>query len=116
MIPLRTIAKRFAPFVHSTNRKGCLVHEVSAVELQWYTWREERLQHPTAIIHTKCGARRYSKNNTLCNEVTDGAVRCLKCQGLGKTVSQHPDEVGPSGVTRNEAAARLSRLNSAVIQ
>ena len=109
---LITKAKRFAKYVYSRHANGCLVHEVTSVELIWDDSRGGRLAHPYAHIHTKCGSMRFSWHSILCDEITGPAVLCQKCQGLGFTVKPQGDEVGPSGFTRNEASFRLKRLNA----
>ena len=107
---LVTAAKRFAKYIYSRHGNGCLVHEVASVELRWCDVDGKRLQNPTATIYTKCGSMRYSWHSILSDIIMAPAVLCRKCQGLGATVRHRGDEVGPSGFTRNEAAARLERL------
>ena len=106
-----TFAKRFPKYVHSRTHRGCLVHEVTALELRWREPGGDRFDEPWMLAYTQCGETRRVRISVLTNDIAPGLLTCLKCQGHKiPTVSKHRNQLGPSGFTWNEAGQRLDRL------
>ncbi len=107
-----TFAKRFPKYVHSRTHRGCLVHEVAALELRWRDYSgDSYFDEPLMLAYTQCGKTRRASISVLGNDLATGLLVCLKCQGHQiPTVSKQRDVLGPSGFTWNEAGQRLGRL------
>lgn len=83
-----TKAKKFPPYVYSTNANGALIHQVRSVDLRWYDvangghdlkWRH----NPRMSINTKCGQRFFASkgNANVCELPNPDAVMCGRCEG-----------------------------------
>lgn len=96
----RTHAKRFPPYVYSTDANGCLVHQVKSVEFGWYDVETRdslrRLQNPRVVIMTKCNQMFFPKNRhrgtaAVCELPNADALRCGRCEGRAATFRKNGD-------------------------
>lgn len=109
----RTEAKKFPPYVYSTDGTGCLVHKIARVELYWYRVGGVgdylvRLNEPRMTAYTVCGAMRYltPRASRTCVVPDPDAILCGRCHGDVATFGKY----GPAlkaGITRREAHTKL---------
>jgi hypothetical protein len=84
----RDYAKKFPPYVYSTNRNAALVHRVLRVSLRWWDYQMHcmvRRQSPVMIAECACGAffRISTTKAKTCVIPKPDAVRCGRCEGKG---------------------------------
>lgn len=114
-----TKAKKFPPFVYSTNSNGCLIHKVRFMELRWYEVESRDslrwLKNPRIIIVTKCSQSFFLKSRNglgfkMCEIPSPDAVMCGRCEGKNASFSKGVD----SYEKRKEAHAKLGCMAEVV--
>jgi hypothetical protein len=93
-----TRAKRFPPFVFSTDANSCLVHKVASIEFHWTDVINQgrdliRLDSPRIIIRTKCGQffRPVKKKAVVCELPSPDALVCGRCERKSSTFRKGKD-------------------------
>jgi len=83
-----TKAKKFPPYVYSTNTSASLIHRVRYVELRWYeVFTRDSLKwlnNPNIMVITKCSQQYYLKSRKgkgfqMCEIPDANAVMCGSC-------------------------------------
>lgn len=110
-----TRAKKFPPYVYSSNRMGSLVHKIHHVDLWWWTPDPRnggsdlvRLKRPRMLAHTACGNVRFltSDRARTCIVPKPDAILCGRCHGDVHTFGKD-GWATKAGITRTAANAKL---------
>jgi hypothetical protein len=94
-----TYAKKFSPYVYSTDHNGSLIHKVSHVSLHWWKGNFDhmvRLRNPTVIAETVCGMSKFIQTGkrlsaSMCAIPKPDAVLCKRCMGEASSTFPRKD-------------------------
>jgi hypothetical protein len=112
----KTKAKKHPKYVYGSNY-GCLIHEISYVEFQWYEFKMGhcvRLDSPKITASTRCGMFFFVSNcrsrgkAKVCEIPKEDAILCKACQKQGRNFPKNKEWE----VSKQDAKTRLGCENS----